>query len=179
MSEFYDQYTDTTPTAPRFTVSEKVFFGIVAVIVLATIAVLIFVIIPMGEQNPTVDTNVVPAYETSAPAGPQLPVEPPVQINHDGNWLVDSGNGAVMTAVISSGTIEITLENEGSSMLYWVGTFDAAAPFGTTVSSEIVEVPKAVLSNATQKDFTINENGTIGFDLTAMGMTKKLELHRV
>lgn len=92
-----------------------------------------------------------------------------------GNWTADSGNGATMTATIQSNEIRITLNNEGAKMLYWVGTFNSTAGTGETVTSTKIEINKAVLSRANTKEFVIG-NGTISFDLSAMGKTTRVVL---
>jgi hypothetical protein len=109
---------------------------------------------------------------------PGIALELPLPQDLTGTWRADSSNGAIMTAIVQNNTIEILLENEGSSMTYWFGTFPGVAENGSSVISNKIEVSKIVLSGATSKNFLIKDI-SMSFEFKAAGMTKNVELIRV
>lgn len=101
----------------------------------------------------------------------------------DGTWSSESDNDSKMVAVITDDHIQITLDAEDVSSLYWKGTFPQSGETvteGATVTS--VADQKALASSmlgsgAKNKVFTY-ENGTLDFDFTIMGTTRTIHLKK-
>jgi len=106
---------------------------------------------------------------------PQAPLEkPPVKL--EGTWAAEN-NGVRFEAAVSNEVIKIQIANNGTTMLYWVGTFTSPDAVGGAITSNRIEVDKAVLSTATSKVFTVQDN-TLSFEFKMMGKTDNVELVR-
>jgi hypothetical protein len=130
----------------------------------------------LGGDDPTVQTNATsaPTVNNEPPnAGVELPM-----VDLLGEWSAEN-NGTKFVAKIESNTIDIKLVvADGTSMTYWVGSFKTVEAPGTTITSNLVETNDLVLSNATSKDFVVQQD-TIKFDFKMRGMTKPVVLNRV
>jgi hypothetical protein len=95
-----------------------------------------------------------------------------------GTWTYKISNGSTFTADISDKTIKIYMNSKnGTSMLYWQGTFEFYKPVGSVINST-VDDDAEMLSKSTSKNFTVGQT-TLSFDFTAMGQTVKVDLSRV
>lgn len=131
-----------------------------------------FAVLALWLSSPGVSTV---EYHPGQTETPNAQVDIPVQ-SLNGTWTADSGDGAIMTATVQNNTIEILMENEGVSMIYWMGTFVDSADDGEVVKSDKIEVDKAVMSQAISKDFIVGD-GVMSFELKAMGMTRMVVLN--
>lgn len=124
----------------------------------------------IGSDNPAVPVPVI----TSAPeAGMELPL---AESDLNGRWFAEN-NGTTLEATVDVNTITIVMINDGATMVYWYGSFDATASSGDSVLSEKIGTDELVLSTADDKDFVIGDN-TMSFEMKAMGMTKTVEMTR-
>jgi len=147
------------------------FAAIPGVIIGAIVALFLLVALPASSEDPTVAWD--PSVVVTAPnAGVDLPMQ-----TLDGGWTADSGNGAILNATVQNDSIVIVMENEGASMTYWAGTFASSADVGDTITSNKLEMDQVVLSSASTKDFVIGD-GTVSFELKAMGMTTTVVMNR-
>lgn len=165
MPEFYDQKVEDAMSRQRMSITDKLFFfGAVPGFFIAALAgVLVLFLVP-GEGNPTVQYD--PTQLSTAPnAGLDLPLH-----TLDGEYSNDD-----FTAIVDNNSIEIRTSN---GMLYWVGTFSSSAVDGDVVTSTKIEVPKAVLSQADSKDFTIGDR-SFTFEFKIMGTTTVEEVVHV
>lgn len=139
------------------------------IFVVAICAGFVVAMITATSGSPTVQYD--PSKITTATeAGVDLPLQ-----DLNGTWTADSGYGSTMIATVENSTIEIVMNNEGMEIAYWVGTFVSSAGSGEIVVSDKVDVPKAVMSQADSKQFVVGD-GTITFELKAMGMIRSVEL---
>lgn len=158
----------------RMTRGEKWFlFGIVPGVVISAVMALFLVVIPSGSQDPTVarDSSVV---VTTPNVGVELPLPQNTDLN--GTWLAED-SGTIFTAEIANNSVTITMSKADTSMVYWYGWFDPTAVNGDTVVSNKLDYDKVVLSGSESKNFEIGDN-TMSFEITAMGVTKRVKLNR-
>jgi hypothetical protein len=104
-------------------------------------------------------------------AGVDLPL---VQL--DGTWAAER-NGSKFLATVADNKITIEFGSDGTSMVYYYGTFKSAEEKGTVITSTALDTDKLVMSGAKQKAFTVEQN-VIWFDFEAMGMKTKVGLTR-
>lgn len=116
----------------------------------------------------------------NAPIPPTTQSASPVStvINLAGQWTADMNNGAMMIATVKNETITVVLHDHDATMTYWYGTFDSSAKSGDDVASLKNDSTQAILSSDSMKTFTIGDD-TISFDMTVMGVTKRVTLSRV
>lgn len=97
-----------------------------------------------------------------------------------GVWSFKNSNGSTFTADVTDKAIKIHMNtNNGTSMVYWYGTFESYKPAGSVITSDVIYDDAVImLSNSTSKNFVVG-NTTLSFDFTAMGATKKVDLSRV
>ena len=149
---------------PNTPTTVKLLFIVLVAGVLCAVCAAILMFLP-GEGNPTVQYD--PTQLSTAPgAGLDLPL--PATL--DGQYSNDDFSATVVTD-----RIEIRTSN---GMLYWVGTFSSSAVPGDVVTSTKIDVPKAVLSQADSKDFTIGD-GSFTFEFKIMGTTTVEEVAHV
>jgi len=125
-----------------------------------------------GTRSVVTSVNETPAVPAAEDPGLELPL---VQL--DGEWTAEE-NGSRIVATVQNGLITMVMQNEGSQMTYWHGTFKTAESPGATILSTLVEINEIVMSSATEKNFVVGEN-SLSFELTAMGMTTTVVLNRV
>lgn len=124
-------------------------------------------------ENPPIVTS-VPFARLEAPVTP----EAPPQMNLDGAWTFKTDKGGVFDATVKDRTIKIIMKApNGTSMLYWNGTFETYKSAGSVIVSNLLD-DKAVLSQSTTKNFTVGEN-TLSFSFTMSGVTRMVDLERV
>lgn len=140
--------------------------------VLTSLTVVGVIVLLLALSSPSVSTI---EYHPGQTETPNAQVDIPMQ-SLNGTWTADSGDGAIMTATVQNDTIEILMENEGVSMIYWMGTFVDSADDGEVVTSDKIEVDKAVMSQAISKEFIVGD-GVMSFELKAMGMTRMVVLN--
>lgn len=119
-----------------------------------------------------------PSVEAPGPShfsATAVPVAEPPLHDLNGTWTGDIENGTTMVGTVNGDSIQIVMKKADVSMIYWNGTFKPAAAIGDVVLSTKVEIPKAVLSTADSKRFVVG-NETMMFEITAMGVTKTVEL---
>jgi hypothetical protein len=141
--------------------------GIAAVLLLGYFALFVPV-----DNTTTVSAPIPTSSTTDIPVRADAPLQ-----NLNGSWKSASKNGVAMTAIVQDKSITIMMKNEGSTMIYWAGTFDPEAGDGDTVRSDKIEMGQAVLSLATSKNFVIGVN-TISFELSVMGNTTMIGMNR-
>lgn len=97
-----------------------------------------------------------------------------------GVWGYTNSNGSSFTADITDKAIKIRMNaNNGTSLLYWYGTFESYKPSGSVVTSELIyDDAVNILSKSASKDFVVGDT-TLSFDFTIQGNTKKVNLSRV
>ena len=116
----------------------------------------------------------VPFAQLESPnTGPALPV-----MNLDGGWTFTTDKGGIFDAKVDDKTIRIEMKAlNGTSMLYWNGTFETYASVGAVIVSKTIN-DKAALSQSSTKNFTVGEK-TLSFSFTMQGVTKVVDLSRV
>lgn len=98
-------------------------------------------------------------------------------LNLEGTWVHKTDRGGVFEATVTQQSIKIVMKApNGTTMVYWNGTFDAQQSVDAVVDSNDIG-DQAVLSQSQTKNFKIGEK-TISFDYTAMGVTKTVSLRR-
>jgi hypothetical protein len=100
--------------------------------------------------------------------------DPLVQLN--GEWA-GTLNSATFVATVEDHVITIHVTNGGQTMIYWCGSFGTQEAVGSVITSNKVEIPKAVLSTADSKNFTVMANALV-FEFTMMGKTQNVQLSR-
>lgn len=148
------------------------FYGtLVVFVVCAGFALVLFSVVRDEASRSAVRESSI--VETGTPGAPQVEL---AVVALDGNWSAED-NGVTFAAVISSKTIQIMFINDGTSMIYWNGTFQDQENPGANVQSDKIDIDKIVLSGAVSKDFQISAD-TISFQFEAMGMTKTVVMTR-
>jgi len=116
-------------------------------------------------------------------AAPNTHVESTTSVMHasilsnlDGEWTTAS-NGVVIDATVQNNTITIQLKYNDTTVTYWKGTFISDAHPGQQIAS-IKDTTQAIFNASASKIFTIGD-GTISYDMSAMGVTKTAVLSRV
>jgi hypothetical protein len=105
-------------------------------------------------------------------------------INLDGNWASESTSGTNMTASIEGDQISLYWRNaDGSSSLYWAGTFitslPSKEPFSCTAMMNVQEIATSPFaSKDATKEFTYLD-GKLSFQVTTMGIPVTFRLHRI
>jgi hypothetical protein len=101
----------------------------------------------------------------------------------DGAWTESSNDDVKFVATITDNRIEMTIDSEDSSSLYWKGTFPESgvtASEGMKITSKADEEALAESftgSQAKSKVFTY-EDGTLDFEFTIMGTTRVIHLKK-
>lgn len=93
---------------------------------------------------------------------------------------VYTGDGSAMVGEVKDGTILINLQSRDDSSLYWSGDFAKTAMTGDKVVSNAnkEQLSRSMTGSVDPtKEFTI-DGDTITFQMSAMGMTKTVELKK-
>jgi hypothetical protein len=125
--------------------------------------------------SPTVDNSPVPLAGQYNP-----PEKGPISsvLNLEGSWTHTTDKGGVFETTIDNKTIKIVMKApNGTSMVYWYGSFGPYQYNGAEVTSNVIEEDTAVLSQSNSKRFVVGPD-TLSFSFTAMGVTKTVELRR-
>ncbi|MGI9823927.1 hypothetical protein [Agromyces sp. Marseille-Q5079] len=125
--------------------------------------------------------------ESSEPAAASEEAEAPVEAPADliGEWVqTDSGaEDTYQSATITADTIEVYWVNEAESTtaLYWAGTFEAPTEAGAYSWDSLNDVEKTgtsiLASGDPTKTFSYDDDA-ISYDVTALGVTKTVQLER-
>jgi hypothetical protein len=158
-------------------VSGGLIYTLVFLIVATIVAFLVIAMVGPNDEFPSNTTadneiNNLPVPAGEAGSGLDLPVT-----NLIGQWSAEN-NGVQFVATIGNDTVTIMFVNDGMSMTYWHGDFRDAESVGQTVVSNKLDINKAVMSQASSKNFAVGEN-SLSFEFEAMGMTKRVEMSRV
>lgn len=94
-----------------------------------------------------------------------------------GDWSTDSSSSLDLDATIKDDVIEIQLNNQGTSWLYWRGTFEAASGEFSSYGDTAAMDQSLFGSLDSRKDF-VYEDDEIKFELGMMGATHNITLHR-
>lgn len=154
----------------RRSLTSRLIWSLILFVILLSVFFVIAMAVTKDVSLPEASPTVV-AEDASLVPGVQLPLP-----NLDGAWVAEN-NGARFEATVSTQDIVINFVNNGSSMIYWNGSFNSQSASGVTVVSNKIDIDELVLSNADAKDFLI-ENDTISFEFKAMGMSKIVVMTR-
>lgn len=147
----------------------------ICLFVLIGVVVAVLAVSPRNVMSgPPGETHVANSQQYPVPlAGLDLPL---VQL--EGQWYYKK-DGTAFVATIQGRDIKIDwITDEGTSMLYWHGTFETAESPGHVIASTKTEAhDEIVMSQSQSKDFTINNNSIV-FDFAAMGFKTKVTLTR-
>lgn len=94
----------------------------------------------------------------------------------NGDWS-ETTNGIVLIATVKNNTIIVQLKSDDTMVTYWKGTFISDAKSGQQVAS-VKDTTTAIFNASDSKIFTIGD-GTISFEMSAMGVTKTMVLSHV
>jgi hypothetical protein len=151
--------------------------AVLLVLVSALVAVAAVVFSSHQAEDPPSNKQLVQAAAEVAPSLPNTGLVLPV-VDLNGSWKMTTDNGGTFVATVTSETIKILMVSpKDVSMVYWYGTFKSNGSAGDEITSEIIQVDKAVLSMAKNKRFIVGDD-TLTFSFTAMGVTKSVELRR-
>lgn len=118
---------------------------------------------PVPAKTPTSEQMAAPKVEQQI-----------VTIDLTGKWTTKI-NETTFNVEVADEKITIKMSKNGSTMLYWYGTFNNRGAIGEDIISTKLNINKAVLSSASSKSFSVKAN-TIAFDVSAMGQTKNVEV---
>ena len=138
-------------------------FIVPAALALAALLLSIFAIMKAGDNESAPKSGTVQIGETQK-------VE-----SLTGNWKADK-----MEAIVTDTGIWISWNADGTTGLYWKGTFVVAAKDGEKIMSagDVVAMEESFLSSRdTEKEF-IYENGKLSFKRTVMGVTSVISMTR-
>lgn len=94
-----------------------------------------------------------------------------------GKWETTDPDNPRMAADVLADSITIDLLGPDSSLVYWHGSFSDLRADSNTITSNAIEEGSLALSTASTKDF-VYENGRLSFEITAMGVTKTVQMTR-
>jgi hypothetical protein len=143
----------------------------------ALLAVLLTAVMFWNAKTNRFDPSMGPGDPTVASAAQ---IKAP--INLEGNWRSQGSNSLQMIAQISNNTILVqSIINSGGYGRYWFGSFENpkgnADGKGMILSKKIEVEGQFTLSPADDKQF-IYQSESIYFDVSAMGVTRTVELVR-
>lgn len=123
------------------------------------------------------------SQETSVPA---VTEEPAPVLDLTGEWKQSNSNSAeaYQQASIADGVIRIDWVNEAESMtsVYWVGTFDAPTDSSESHSWDSIndtsQTANALLASGDPTKTFVYENGSLSYELTALGTTMTVHMTR-
>ena len=127
----------------------------------------------LGSPAPAMQDKSI-SHEAAPPKGVEKEI---VTIDLNGKWSTTIKETTFNVDVTNS-VITIKMSKNGSSMLYWYGTFPSTGTIGEIITSTKLDINKAVLSGADSKMLTVKD-GSLTFDVSAMGQTKNVEVTRV
>ncbi|MGR4009166.1 hypothetical protein [Leucobacter sp. 1207-22] len=119
-----------------------------------------------------------------ASAQNEAPAEETAPLNLTGKWIDEEADGGTQVATITADTISIDWVNEaeGTTAVYWVGTFpapdttDDKYDFTSTRDAEATAAAM-MASTSDSKDFSY-EDGVLSYTVEAVGVTKTFKLTR-
>lgn len=156
----------------------KSVFWIIMLAIVAGVLVVIFASprSPLNRHSsaPTVvGMPVATAANYESQGGLVLPL---VQL--EGQWF-NKTNDLAFIATISGQDIKIDMMNvDGTSSIYWHGTFKTADSVGSKIVSDKTEADdEIVLSQDATKEFTVQED-SLTFKFSALGFSKNVALTR-
>lgn len=138
-------------------------FIVLAALALAALILSIFAFVKAGDNESAPKSNTVQIGETQK-------VD-----SLTGNWKADK-----MTAVVTDTSISISWDADGTTGLYWKGTFVVAAKDGEKIQStgDVAAMEESFLSSRdTEKEF-VYQDGKLSFKRTVMGVTSVISLVR-
>ena len=166
-----------------------VLWAMLIVIALLIGFILAVIIEGKSDQATRVGSN-ISVSDTMEATTPVLPAEPKgvaqeAVVNLSGKWTTTI-NGTIFDVQVDDGgfregvgtTITIKMVNNGATMLYWYGSFSSTTSMGKTITSDKLDIDKAVLSGAPSKNFVVGD-GTLTFEVSAMGKTRDVEVRHV
>jgi hypothetical protein len=125
----------------------------------------------LGSPSPVVPQISSTVTPPVAPTGVEKEIS---TMDVTGKWTTKV-NETTFTVDVVNSAVTIKMSKNGSSMLYWYGTFPSTATIGESITSTKLDINKAVLSGADSKVFVVKQ-GTLSFDVSAMGQTKTVEV---
>lgn len=153
------------------TASRRILLLVASALFIGLLAALILVV-PMWAADSTKPAATTSTSQPAAAApGLVLPLE-----HLDGKWTVDK-NGVDFNATVVGDTIAIELASDGTSMDYWVGTFESTSNIGGTITSTATPTNGIVLSQDTTKDFQVGD-GELTFTFEALNVKQTMVMHR-
>lgn len=126
----------------------------------------------LGAPAPAMQDKSI-SHQAAPPKGVEKEI---VTIDLNGKWTTTIKETTFNVDVMNS-VITIKMAKNGSSMLYWYGTFPSTGTIGESITSTKLDINKAVLSGADSKVFIVKDNG-LTFDVSAMGQTKNVAVTR-
>lgn len=99
-----------------------------------------------------------------------------------GTWASENQEGSYQEAIITNDKIEINWISPDSKALYWVGTYQApnenVNEYSWTSTGDLETMQSALMASQDEtKDF-IYKNGVISYEVSALGVTKTIELKK-
>lgn len=153
--------------------------ALMAVVLVATLASLAVWIMwmdlgakPVGAPG-TVVPEIVAPHKVDAPKLEQRIIT----VDLTGKWVATL-NGTTFTVIVANSNVDIMMTKNGSSLLYWHGTFSNSGTVGEPITSTKLDIDKPVLSGADSKVFSV-KNDKLAFEVSAMGQTKTVEVVHV
>ncbi|MGN8025959.1 hypothetical protein [Microbacterium sp. 22242] len=120
-----------------------------------------------------------------APAAqkPSSSPEQPKPADLVGEWVEEKAGDSTQSATITADSISVNWVNakDGTTAVYWVGTYQAPTTAGdfvwTSTRDEAATDSALLASTDPTKEFTYS-GGKLSYKVTAMGVTKTMELVR-
>jgi hypothetical protein len=152
---------------------------ITVLVVLAIFAALLVLIVwgLSGTKTSQAPSSILPQTSTAQASIAPKAVAEVTTVDLTGKWTAQVKETTFTVDIVDS-VVTIKMSKDGSSMLYWYGTFPATGSIGENVTSTKLEINKAVLSGADAKTFGVKET-SLTFDVSAMGQTKTVEVTHV
>lgn len=121
---------------------------------------------------------------SDAPAETEAPPAEPLDLS--GEWKQTNSNDpdSYQQATISGDTISVDWINdaESTTAIYWIGSYESPTEdvdsYSWTSAGDIAAMENAILASQSEtKDFAY-EDGTLTYELTAMGVTMIVEMEK-
>lgn len=146
----------------------------------------VFLLVGCSAPAEPASTDAESSTQSENAAAEPAQEEAPEPVDLTGEWMQKNSGDAqsYQAATIADGVISIDWVNDEdqSRAVYWVGTYEAPADAATSFSWDSVndhsKTESALLASSDETKTFTYVDGVLSYDVTAMGVTKTVELEK-
>jgi hypothetical protein len=134
---------------------------------------------PSGSSADAASTSATPEAVEAAPEAPAAPLD------LTGDWTQTNAEGdPYQTASIAGGVVTVTWVNDAQSTkaLFWAGSYvpptEAGASYSWDSVNDTAQTDASILASGDPTKTFTYADGTLSYDVTALGVTKTVKLER-